>query len=201
MDGLLADLGVSSHQFDTAGRGFSFRREGPLDMRMDRRSKRTAANLVATLDEGALARILREYGEVQGARRVARHLVQARATVPIATTARLAEVLAPVTPRGNADQFRAQVFQALRIAVNDELGALEGLLRASAEVIRLRRPAGGHQLPQPGGPVGEELDAQRRPGRKGAHRPLRPTDQAFSAIDQQGHPADRRRNGAQSPGP
>lgn len=134
--GLLADLGVSSHQFDTAARGFSFRADGPLDMRMDRRARRTAADLLNTLDERALAEVLGRYGEVQGAFRVARTIVQARGRGAIDTTHALVEALAPVTPRGAASGFLAQVFQALRIAVNDELGSLERLLRESSGLIR-----------------------------------------------------------------
>lgn len=135
VDGLLADLGVSSHQFDTGARGFSFRSDGPLDMRMDHRAKRTAAQLLRDLDEAALTDVLRKYGEVDGAHRVARQLVKAGAVAPIGTTFRLVEALAPVTPRAKESGFLAQVFQALRIAVNDELGSLEALLEQSAEVV------------------------------------------------------------------
>ncbi|MBL7963082.1 MAG: 16S rRNA (cytosine(1402)-N(4))-methyltransferase RsmH [Flavobacteriales bacterium] len=136
IDGLLADLGVSSHQFDTGERGFSFRFAGPLDMRMDRRAPRTAADLVNTLDEAELTRLLRTYGEVEAPHRVARRLVEARTARRIATTQDLVAALEPVTPRRDANAFLARVFQALRIAVNDELGSLETLLRMSAQVIR-----------------------------------------------------------------
>jgi len=136
VDGLLADLGVSSHQFDTGARGFSFRFDGPLDMRMDHRAKRNAAQLLRDLDEPALTAMLRDYGEVDGAHRVARQLAKANAETRIATTYQLVEALKPVTPRGRESSFLAQVFQALRIAVNDELGALEALLKWSAEVIK-----------------------------------------------------------------
>jgi 16S rRNA (cytosine1402-N4)-methyltransferase len=135
VNGLLADLGVSSHQFDTGARGFSFRFDGPLDMRMDHRSRRTAAQLLRDSDEATLTRMLRTYGEVEGAHRVARQLVKANAHSRIATTLQLVEALEPVTPRARENTFLAQVFQALRIAVNDELGALEQLLVQSAEVI------------------------------------------------------------------
>lgn len=135
VDGLLADLGVSSHQFDTGGRGFSFRFDGPLDMRMDRRAKRTAAALLRTLDEASLTGILRNYGEVDQAHRVARQLVRASAEARIETTFQLVEALKPVTPRAKGSAFLAQVFQALRIAVNDELASLEALLRQTADVI------------------------------------------------------------------
>lgn len=136
IDGLLADLGVSSHQFDTGERGFSFRSDGPLDMRMDRRAKRTAAELVNTLPEADLVHLLRAYGEVDGAYRVAKALVKARTARRISTTNGLLEALAPVTPRASENSFRAQVFQALRIAVNDELASLEALLKLSTEVIK-----------------------------------------------------------------
>lgn len=136
IDGLLADLGVSSHQFDTGERGFSFRFDGPLDMRMDHRAERTAAELIADLDQQELTEILRKYGEVDGAHRVARQIVSANADRSIRTTQDLVAALKSVTPRGKESSFLAQVFQALRIAVNDELGSLEALLKASAEVIK-----------------------------------------------------------------
>ncbi|MCB0770662.1 MAG: 16S rRNA (cytosine(1402)-N(4))-methyltransferase RsmH [Flavobacteriales bacterium] len=135
VDGLLADLGVSSHQFDTGARGFSFRFDGPLDMRMDHRAKRSAAQLLCDLDEATLTSVLRKYGEVDGAHRVARQLAKVNATDRITTTFQLVEALRPVTPRGKEHSFLAQVFQALRIAVNDELASLESLLTQSAEVI------------------------------------------------------------------
>jgi 16S rRNA (cytosine1402-N4)-methyltransferase len=135
VNGLLADLGVSSHQFDTGARGFSFRFDGPLDMRMDHRAKRTASQLLRDLDGTALTQLLRTYGEVDGAHRVARQLVKANSETRIGTTYQLVEALKPVTPRAKESTFLAQVFQALRIAVNDELGSLEALLKQSAEVI------------------------------------------------------------------
>lgn len=136
VDGLLADLGVSSHQFDRGDRGFSIRFDGPLDMRMDRRAKLTAADIVNGWDEARIAELLRNYGEVQGAGRVAKAIVNARTANRIATTAGLIDVIASVTPKREESTFRAQVFQALRIAVNDELGSLEALLKQSAEVIK-----------------------------------------------------------------
>ena len=136
LDGLLADLGVSSHQFDTGERGFSFRADAPLDMRMDRRSERTAAGLLRRMDETALARVLGRYGEVRGAHKLARRIVQARAQSPIATTAQLTAIVRPMAPRGQEAGYLAQVFQALRIAVNDELASLETLLQESTRVLR-----------------------------------------------------------------
>ena len=117
IDGLLADLGVSSHQFDTGSRGFSFRADGPLDMRMDHRARTSAADIVNAWDEARLAGILRAYGEVGGAMRVAKALVNARAAKRISTTHQLLSALDPVTPKKDASAFRA-------------------LLRQSAEVIR-----------------------------------------------------------------
>lgn len=136
IDGLLADLGVSSHQFDTGDRGFSFRFDGPLDMRMDHRAKKTAADLVNSYDDARLAELLRTYGEVDNAMRVAKAITAARATKRITTTQQLLAALKTVAPRQGESSFLAQVFQALRIAVNDELGSLEALLKQSAEVIR-----------------------------------------------------------------
>jgi 16S rRNA (cytosine1402-N4)-methyltransferase len=136
IDGLLADLGVSSHQFDTGARGFSFRFDGPLDMRMDHRAKKSAADLVNTYDEARLAELLRTYGEVDNAMRVAKAITKARSEKPITSTRQLLVALKPVTPRQGESSFLAQVFQALRIAVNDELGSLEALLKQSAEVIK-----------------------------------------------------------------
>lgn len=136
VDGLLADLGVSSHQFDTAGRGFSFRFDAPLDMRMNQQARRTAADLVNGLDEEGLAKVLAQYGEVPAARKAARRIVEARASGQIKTTGQLAEVLRPMARKGDEKGFLAQVFQALRIAVNDELASLRALLEASAKVVR-----------------------------------------------------------------
>jgi 16S rRNA (cytosine1402-N4)-methyltransferase len=136
VDGILADLGVSSHQFDTGARGFSFRFDGPLDMRMDHRAPRTAAQLLNELDETSLTRLLRDYGEVDGAHRVARQLVKANAQTRIGTTFQLVEALKPVTPHKKESTFLAQVFQALRIAVNDELASLEALLLKSPLLIK-----------------------------------------------------------------
>ena len=136
VDGLLADLGVSSYQFDTADRGFSFRFDAPLDMRMDQRAKRTAADLLNSLDERALTELLRTYGEVEHAHKAAHALVHARGNKAIGTTKELADILRPLARRGEEHSYLAQVFQALRIAVNDELGSLERLLLESARIIK-----------------------------------------------------------------
>ena len=136
IDGLLADLGVSSHQFDEADRGFSFRNDGPLDMRMDRRAKRTAAQLLASVDKAELARILRTYGEVDDAKRVANKVIAEQRSGALQTTHELAQVLQPFTRGHGKDKLLPQVFQALRIAVNDELGSLEKLLEQAPAIIK-----------------------------------------------------------------
>lgn len=128
VDGVLADLGVSSMQLDEPERGFSFRRDGPLDMRMSR-SGQTAADLVATLPEKELARVFREYGEEWMADRIARHVVRAREEAPIETTGRLREVVVRALGRRESPRDPAtKVFQALRIATNGELAGLERFL-------------------------------------------------------------------------
>ncbi|WP_407928210.1 16S rRNA (cytosine(1402)-N(4))-methyltransferase RsmH [Elioraea tepida] len=139
LDGVVFDLGVSSFQLDDPRRGFSFRNDGPLDMRMGRAGP-TAAELVNTLSERALAALLLEFGEERYARRVARAIVRARAEAPIDTTARLAVVVRDALPP-SADGIdpATRSFQALRIAVNDELGELE---RGLAAAISLLAPSG-----------------------------------------------------------
>lgn len=134
-DAVLADLGFSSSQMDDAGRGLSFSRPGPLDMRFDRTSPVTAATLVNTLGERELEEILRDYGEEREARRVAQRIVRARAEAPIETTDRLAGVVREALgqrARGQRIDPATRAFQALRIAVNDELGSLASLLESVA---------------------------------------------------------------------
>lgn len=139
VDGILADLGVSFHHFDEADRGFSFRADAPLDMRMNRHGRLTAREVVNDYPEERLAEILRLYGEVQGAGRVARALVKARATSAIDTTGSLMAVLEPLMNPRRVKKDLACVFQALRIEVNDELGALRQFLAAA---LRALRPGG-----------------------------------------------------------
>jgi 16S rRNA (cytosine1402-N4)-methyltransferase len=136
LDGLLADLGVSSHQFDAAGRGFSTRFEARLDMRMDTNLEKTAYEVVNTYPEEALHRILGLYGELTNARTAASLLVRQRVKEKIETTTQLREVLRPIAPCGKENKYFAQVFQALRIEVNDELKALEEMLLQSQEVLK-----------------------------------------------------------------
>ena len=132
VDGILLDLGVSSHQLDTAERGFSFQREGPLDMRMGK-SGPTAADLVNTLPASELARIFREYGDEPRAIQFAARIIRAREKKPIETTAELAELIA--AGRSGPRHPATRVFQALRIAVNDEIGSLERALPAFASLL------------------------------------------------------------------
>lgn len=139
IDGLVADLGVSSLQLDQADRGFSFRAESVLDMRMDRRKPLTAASLVARLSEEQLADIFYHYGEERQARRIARFLVQARQEQAVDTTARLAAIVAEAVPRKYHPQkvhVATKVFQALRIAVNGELDNLTKLLATAPDVLK-----------------------------------------------------------------
>ncbi|MDW8331019.1 MAG: 16S rRNA (cytosine(1402)-N(4))-methyltransferase RsmH [Cyclobacteriaceae bacterium] len=133
--GILADLGVSSHQFDEAARGFSIRHEGPLDMRMDTRNPLTAARIVNEYHPDELQRVLSQYGEVRNARTLALAIAAQRTQAPIGTTARLVDILRPFAPKKKENQYFAQVFQALRIEVNDELKALEDFLHQAGEVL------------------------------------------------------------------
>jgi len=132
--GILLDLGISSLQLDDPGRGFSFQKDGPLDMRIDRTERTTAADLVGALTEERLAAVFKKYGEEKAARRIARALVRERARAPIATTRRLAEIVASVLPvRGPSRIHPAtRTFQALRIAVNREIEGLDRLLEEAA---------------------------------------------------------------------
>ncbi len=135
-DGMLVDIGVSSHQLDDAGRGFSFMRDGPLDLRMDTEGARSAADIVNTEDEPELVRIFFEYGEEPNARRIARAILKARAAAPIRTTFQLAELVSTVSPKRGKRHPATLVFQALRIAVNDELAALHDFLAAAPRWLK-----------------------------------------------------------------
>lgn len=136
VDGVLADLGVSSHQFDRPERGFSYRFPGELlDMRMNRREGRSAAELLNVLDATSLQSLFGEFGEVRNARTLAEALVKRRAVSAFRTVADLLEVVEPLV-RGDRHRYLAQVFQALRIAVNDEMGALEEMLQGALAVLR-----------------------------------------------------------------
>jgi 16S rRNA (cytosine1402-N4)-methyltransferase len=135
VNGVLADLGVSSHQIDSAERGFSTRFEGPLDMRMDKSLPRTAASVLNECNETQLHKIFGMFGELKNAKTAARLVTQRRANEAIETTADLISTLKPIAPRGKENKYFAQVFQALRIEVNDELKALEDFLNQCAEAI------------------------------------------------------------------
>ena len=136
MDGILADLGVSSHQFDVAERGFSTRFDGPLDMRMDRSKGLTAAGVLATYSEGELADLFYRYGEVHYSRRLARLIVQSRVQAPFTRTEQLRELAATCSDTANRNRFLAQVFQALRMEVNGEMEALSALLTQSVGLLK-----------------------------------------------------------------
>lgn len=136
LDGVLADLGVSSHHFDDSSRGFSFRFDAPLDMRMNRRAKATAADILAGYDEEELARVFHVYGELKNARRLASAIVSRRRTAPVATTGDLAAVAGELLRRDREKKELAKVFQALRIEVNNEMGALEEMLLAATAMLR-----------------------------------------------------------------
>lgn len=206
IEGVLFDLGVSSPQLDVADRGFSFRGDGPLDMRMDRRSGPTAADLVNDLDVGALADILRTYGDERHSRRVATAIVAAR---PIETTVALAEVVAdamPAASRRSPGHPARRTFQALRIAVNEELDVLGPALDQAIDRLapggrgavlsyhsgedrivkhRLRHAAGLDRIP-PGGlprPVGDEpvIELLHRRGRTAGEAELARNPRASSA--------------------
>lgn len=139
VDGILADLGVSFHHFDDSERGFSFRFEGPLDMRMNQRALQTAAQVVASYSEEQLADLFFLYGELKSARRIASAIVSARATSPLTTTEQLLEVVRPYVNRKQEKKELAQLFQALRIEVNREMESLRRLLEQSVELL----PPGG----------------------------------------------------------
>ena len=133
VDGILADLGVSSHQFDEAGRGFSTRFEGELDMRMDQRQDLKAYDILNAYSEQQLHKLFEQYGEVTNSKTLARTIVAVRQTLPLKTITNFKQAVSAVV-KGNPNKYFAQVFQALRIEVNDELGALKEMLSQSVEV-------------------------------------------------------------------
>lgn len=135
VNGILADLGISSHQIDSPERGFSTRFDGPLDMRMDQKAKTSAADLLNTYSEADLHKILGMYGEIRNARTAAKLIVQQRVTKPFSRTEDLKAALQTIAPRGKEFKYFAQVFQALRIEVNTEMKALEDFLHQSGEVM------------------------------------------------------------------
>lgn len=135
-DGILADLGVSSHHFDAVERGFSFRGDAPLDMRMNQRGSLTAARIVNEYPPEELTRILGDWGEVETPWKVANCIVKARAKAPVTTTAELVAAVAPCTPKKDPSKFLTKLFQALRIEVNGEMEALKMALEQSLKVLK-----------------------------------------------------------------
>ncbi|PWL33115.1 MAG: 16S rRNA (cytosine(1402)-N(4))-methyltransferase [Fluviicola sp. XM-24bin1] len=135
VDGILADLGVSSHQFDEGSRGFSIREDAELDMRMNQNGDLTAKKVVNNYEEDDLFRVFRSYGEIQNTAKLVRAILKERNVAPINTTGRLAEIGASCAPKFKENKYNAQVFQAIRIEVNDEMGVLESFLKATEEVL------------------------------------------------------------------
>ena len=135
IDGLLADLGVSSHHFDDETRGFSFRFDGPLDMRMNKRAGKTAADVVNTYDEERLADVFYLYGELKNSRRVAAALAKARTNNPISTTQDFMAVVEPLFKKEREKKEMAKLFQALRIEVNQEMDALKEMLAGAVDLL------------------------------------------------------------------
>ena len=136
VDGILADLGISSHQIDAPERGFSTRFQGDLDMRMNQSAELSAKELLATADEGRLHKILGMYGEIKNAKTLAQSIVAERSVKPFTATEGFTAFLKRFAPRGKEFKYYAQVFQALRIEVNDEMGALEELLLSAVELLK-----------------------------------------------------------------
>ncbi len=135
VDGILADLGVSSHQFDESERGFSTRFEGPLDMRMDQRHEVTASDVLKQYSEQQLHKLFEQYGEVTNSKTLAKLIVQQRNQMPLQTIAHLKAMIGPVI-KGNPNKYLAQVFQALRIEVNNEMGALMEMLEQTPALLK-----------------------------------------------------------------
>lgn len=136
VDGILADLGVSSHQFDTPERGFSYREDGILDMRMNTQTGKTAQDIVNQYDEKALSDIFYRYGELSDGRTLARRILKAREEQPITTTGQLVEALKPSLIRGKENKSLSKIFQAIRIEVNQEMAVLESFLTQSLDALK-----------------------------------------------------------------
>jgi 16S rRNA (cytosine1402-N4)-methyltransferase len=135
LDGILADLGVSSHQLDAPERGFTFRQNAALDMRMNPRQGTSAAQWLAEVEPKTLTEVLRNYGEIKTAKRLSDRIVQTRAVDPIQHSDQLKALVHGLCPPDKENRFLAQVFQAIRIAINDEMGALKDMLEASAQAL------------------------------------------------------------------
>ncbi|MBO6080602.1 MAG: 16S rRNA (cytosine(1402)-N(4))-methyltransferase RsmH [Bacteroidales bacterium] len=137
VDGILADLGVSSHQFDTPERGFSYREDGALDMRMNTQSGKSAQDVINQYDEKALSDIFYRYGELSDGRALARRILKARDEQPILTTQQLVEVLRPSLLRGKENKSLSKIFQAIRIEVNQEMSVLEDFLTQTVDALKV----------------------------------------------------------------
>ncbi len=135
VDGVMADLGVSSHQFDEGERGFSIRFDGPLDMRMDQRQKLNAAEIILDYSEQQLHKLFEQYGEVSNSKTLAKHIVVHRNQMPVQNIQQFKSLISPVV-KGNPNKYLAQVFQALRIEVNDEMGSLKEMLQQLPVVLK-----------------------------------------------------------------
>jgi 16S rRNA (cytosine1402-N4)-methyltransferase len=136
IDGLIADLGVSFHQFDEPERGFTFRQDVQLDMRMNKKGSVTAASLLKTLDEASLAKVLYDFGELVNSRRIAREIVTARAVKPLTTVNDMINAIGKLAPPRQEHKFYARVFQALRIAVNHEIEYLKEMLEQALDLLK-----------------------------------------------------------------
>jgi 16S rRNA (cytosine1402-N4)-methyltransferase len=137
VDGILADLGVSSHQFDTEGRGFTLRVDAPLDMRMNQQAALSAKQVLNDYSEEDLLRVFRSYSDLTNARKIVHAIVLRRASSPLISTGDLIESVSNCTPKVKPHKFLAQLFQAIRIEVNDEMGALRNLLEQSKDCLRI----------------------------------------------------------------
>lgn len=137
VDGILADLGVSSHQFDTPERGFSYREDGVLDMRMNRQTGNSAQDIINQYDEKALSDIFYRYGELPDGRALARRIIKTREDQPITTTQQLVEVLRPALIRGKENKSLSKIFQAIRIEVNQEMSVLESFLEQTIDALKV----------------------------------------------------------------
>lgn len=136
VDGILADLGVSSHQFDKAERGFSIRFDAPLDMRMNNETELTAATVINEYDEESLTKIFKQYGELKNSKQIAARIIKERQNKPLETTAELIDLVKPIVPQKIENKVMAMLFQAIRIEVNDELGALKEALEHCLDVLK-----------------------------------------------------------------
>jgi len=137
VDGILADLGVSSHQFDTPERGFSYREDGILDMRMNNQTGKSAQDIVNQYDEQSLSQMFYRYGELSDGRTLARRIIKARAEKPITTTRELVSALQPSLPRGKENKSLSKIFQAIRIEVNQEMSVLESFLQQTVDALKV----------------------------------------------------------------